>query len=78
MRSGALVTVGVSVRMIGYRFPLLISLVAARIYTWLAGSNLPAIRTWVALSNLDSNKAQWPPVASLAGLVVLYSGNAPF
>ncbi|MER0124674.1 ComEC family protein [Franconibacter daqui] len=34
---------------IGYRFPLLMLLVSASVYTWLAGSNPPAVRTLVAI-----------------------------
>ena len=36
-------------RMIGYRFPLLMMLASASVYTWLAGSNPPAVRTLVAI-----------------------------
>lgn len=35
---------------IGYRLPLLVSLAGAAIYTWLAGSNPPALRTLVSLA----------------------------
>lgn len=40
----------IAVRLIGYRFPLLLSLAVAALYTWLAGSNPPALRTLISLS----------------------------
>ncbi|WP_067702846.1 ComEC family protein [Erwinia sp. ErVv1] len=45
-----LMQLGFAPRWIGYRFPLILSLLAALIYTWLSGGNPPAIRAMLALS----------------------------
>lgn len=49
---------------IGYRFPLLTMLISASVYTWLAGSNPPAVRTLVAIflwSLLRLSGRNWTP-----------------
>ncbi|EOE6856110.1 ComEC family protein [Cronobacter sakazakii] len=51
-------------RRLGYRFPLLAMLIAAALYTWLSGSNPPAIRTLIALSAWCALRLcgrQWTP-----------------
>ncbi|ALB64722.1 competence protein ComEC [Cronobacter condimenti 1330] len=50
------------VRSIGYRFPLLMMVATAALYTWISGSNPPAVRTLVAMSvwcALRLNGRQW-------------------
>lgn len=41
---------GLPARRIGHRFPLIAGLVFAALYTWLAGANPPALRTFIALT----------------------------
>ncbi|KAB0874807.1 ComEC family protein [Cronobacter muytjensii] len=51
-------------RWIGYRFPLMAMLATAALYTWLSGSNPPAVRTLVAISvwcALRFCGRQWTP-----------------
>ncbi|ELY5826444.1 ComEC family protein [Cronobacter turicensis] len=51
-------------RRIGYRFPLLAMLATAALYTWLSGSNPPAVRTLVAISAWCALRLcgrQWTP-----------------
>ncbi|MCX8957388.1 ComEC family protein [Erwinia psidii] len=36
--------------LIGYRFPLILSLIVAMVYTWLSGGNPPSVRAMLALS----------------------------
>lgn len=51
-------------RRVGYRFPLLAMLGTAALYTWLSGSNPPAVRTLVAISAWCALRLcgrQWTP-----------------
>ncbi|EGT5712431.1 ComEC family protein [Cronobacter dublinensis subsp. dublinensis] len=51
-------------RRIGYRFPVVTMLATAALYTWLSGSQPPAVRTLVAMSvwcTLRLSGRQWTP-----------------